>query len=962
MNLPCDCCEGPDVLTPLSTANRPGLSQLRYRVGTHATFFETMQARLSSAGHPELVALKTREKRDPSIALLDAWATVGDVLTFYQERIANESYLRTARERRSVLELARLIGYALRPGVAASVYLAYSLEKDAGPVEIPRGARANSVPAPGEQMQSFETAEPLTAHVEWNEIKPRLTQPQTADAIENNGLYLKGTSTNLNANDPLLINVGTGLVRIESVDLDNDKGRTRVMLRHLTTTPPPPSASAVAGTTTAGNGSIGLLDVIKTLKLPPSVPPAGAKQLPRNIATAYGPQSDTIPRLLTTLQPSLVGTLYTSWKNLPPLVEPQIEVHALRVTAAPFGHNAPLRQTGFDEMNKRAVMGEWEIENPWNRPADIVIAAPRGPLAAVAVGPTPDYHKPRELYLDSDYEIAPDSMVVIEETDKTKKTNKTIIVKAVDKLVHRSLMAYGLSGKTVQVDLPAGAEWIADAPEEPFSTVRNTRVFAGSEKLDLAEEPVTDEVAGSEIELGDLYAALEPGRWLIVAGERSDIKAGSDVVAGVKAAELVMIAAIQQRLKLLADGTPLPGDRIHTFVTLAKPLAYKYKRDTVTIYGNVIRATHGEQRREVLGSGDATRVFQEFTLKQPPLTYVSAPTVLGVESTLEVRVNDVKWHEVDSFVALGPNDRNFITRTRDDAKSTVVFGNGVQGARLPTGQENAKAAYRNGIGKPGNVKAGQITLLNTRPLGVKEVINPIRASGGADKESRDSARKNVSLAVMALDRLVSTRDYADFARGFAGVGKAAALRLTDGRRQVVQVTIAGADDIPIEPTSELYRNLYDALHRFGDPYLPIYLLMRERLAVVMSANVRVHPDYLWEFVEARIRAALLDAFGFEKVELGEDLLLAEAIRVVQRIPGVLYVDVDRFDAISEEALLASLTQQTASNLKLNDRITVEPPRVVFEPLPVPQHRIAAAQLAYLAPDVPDMLILQESRP
>jgi len=50
---------------------------------------------------------------------LDGWATVADVLTFYQERIANESYLRTAIERRSLLELARKIGYELRPGIAA---------------------------------------------------------------------------------------------------------------------------------------------------------------------------------------------------------------------------------------------------------------------------------------------------------------------------------------------------------------------------------------------------------------------------------------------------------------------------------------------------------------------------------------------------------------------------------------------------------------------------------------------------------------------------------------------------------------------------------------------------------------------------------------------------------------------------------------------------------------------------
>ena len=57
MNRPCDCCEGTHILTPRATANRPGLSRLVYRVGAHATFFETMQARLSSQDYPELAAL-----------------------------------------------------------------------------------------------------------------------------------------------------------------------------------------------------------------------------------------------------------------------------------------------------------------------------------------------------------------------------------------------------------------------------------------------------------------------------------------------------------------------------------------------------------------------------------------------------------------------------------------------------------------------------------------------------------------------------------------------------------------------------------------------------------------------------------------------------------------------------------------------------------------------------------------
>ena len=45
-----------------------------------------------------------------------------------------------------------------------------------------------------------------------------------------------------------------------------------------------------------------------------------------------------------------------------------------------------------------------------------------------------------------------------------------------------------------------------------------------------------------------------------------------------------------------------------------------------------------------------------------------------------------------------------------------------------------------------------IVILLAKPLGLKEVINPLPASGGADKESRDQARKNAPLTVTALDR------------------------------------------------------------------------------------------------------------------------------------------------------------------------------------------------------------------
>src|SRR5437660_6524006 len=172
MNETCGCCKGIERLTPVTRLNRPGLNALGYRVGTHGSFLETMKARLSNLELPPelfeagaspspeqarpLLSLTTRVSSDPSIALLDAWATVADVLTFYQERIANEGFLLTATERRSILELARLVGYRLRPGVAATVYPAYTIdENQTTPTQIPVGARSQSIPGPGELPQSF---------------------------------------------------------------------------------------------------------------------------------------------------------------------------------------------------------------------------------------------------------------------------------------------------------------------------------------------------------------------------------------------------------------------------------------------------------------------------------------------------------------------------------------------------------------------------------------------------------------------------------------------------------------------------------------------------------------------------------------------------------------------------------------------------------------------------------------
>lgn len=195
----CDCqrCSKPenDLLT--SPENRPGLDAIQARIGDYGAFFSDAKRRLSSKESPNLQTLGTRDPTDPTIALLDAWSVTADVLTFYRERITQEAYLRTATDETSLRELANLVGFKPRPGIAATTHLAYLLDPSAKPVEIKPGAKAQTVPLPDEKMQTFETDEKLYARAEWSQMKPRqsrLTNIDMFNALTRSTIRLAGTS------------------------------------------------------------------------------------------------------------------------------------------------------------------------------------------------------------------------------------------------------------------------------------------------------------------------------------------------------------------------------------------------------------------------------------------------------------------------------------------------------------------------------------------------------------------------------------------------------------------------------------------------------------------------------------------------------------------------------------------------------------------------------------------------
>ncbi|HYW47852.1 MAG TPA: putative baseplate assembly protein [Bryobacteraceae bacterium] len=416
-----------------------------------------------------------------------------------------------------------------------------------------------------------------------------------------------------------------------------------------------------------------------------------------------------------------------------------------------------------------------------------------------------------------------------------------------------------------------GFENLQGGDIRPFP-VRTTAAFVQSQQQTFAEYPVTDDIpAGSQaLMLNGMVPGLTPGQAVALTGTRSD-------APGVTVSEILLLQDI------VHDGG-------FTTLEFTEGLEFGYQRQTVTLTANVAAATEGGTIAvpEVMGSGDASQVNQSFVLKSSPLTYVSAATPSGAASTLEVRVNDLLWTEAPSLYGLGPDDQQYITRRSDDGTTTVIFGDGVTGARLPTGQNNIAATYRTGIGTDGNVAAGSLSILQTRPAGIRGVTNPLQASGGADPEDLDHARSNAPLTVLTLDRIVSLEDYEDFAAAFAGIGKAQAIPLWDGETGLVHLTVAGIEGAPVDPTSQLYLSLTAAIDAARDPVQQVrvasYLPVLFHLAAAVIIDV---PRYVAADVLAAVESALAAAFSFDQRAFAQPVAAAEVIAAIQAVPGVI---------------------------------------------------------------------------
>jgi len=453
---------------------------------------------------------------------------------------------------------------------------------------------------------------------------------------------------------------------------------------------------------------------------------------------------------------------------------------------------------------------------------------------------------------------------------------------------------FATSGKVTRIKV-SGDNW-ADFKEE----VQKASVYVLSEALSLEEAPDTSSVDGYQVVLDREVVGLREGQTLIITGYLST--SGAENSEGVKLKSVNSVGDVSQ-------------------LVFESSLGQAYKRDTVSIYANVARATHGETVHQILGNGEARQNHQRFVLKHAPLTFLSGGNETGARASLEVRVNDILWQEVPTLFGAGPSDMSYVPRIDESGVGEIQFGDGRRGARIPTGQNNVRAIYRKGIGKAGNLKAGQLSQLLTRPLGLKAGSNPLPATGGVDPDSANDARRNMPLGVRTLGRVVSVQDYEDYARAYTGITKAQATVLTTRAGTTVFITVAGEPGNPIPETT--LSKLLKSLMENGDPLVRCELGAYWEATFRVGLRIKCDPTYEFKKVADSVETTLRAAFSFERANFGHIVARSEIIGVAHSVAGVRGIDLDRFYRGSNPTLEKWLTPEPAFVDGLGNAVAAE---------------------------------------
>ncbi|HEV3037637.1 MAG TPA: hypothetical protein VHA33_07625 [Candidatus Angelobacter sp.] len=750
---PCDV-----FVFPRTVSNPPGLDVIRYRIGDFSRFREALLRPLP--GEIELRNWRPTAQGDLALQMLEWWAYLADVLTFYNERIANESYLRTAVLPESVQRLIRILGYRPRPGIGATGVVAALLSVP-GPILVPQGFPIQSKPGPGKDPQIFET-----------DSDSRVSRPDAlpADATADTGMgesvLLKGTVSGINVGDELLLlkrgwageTNGNALVIVLTVATEKDpRGRANTRI----------TFGSDPGFTTT--------EKVTDYRLLRSTQVMGLWPMHTNAAGATTPK----PELIIT--PNSASTISVN-RQMEPRTPLLIDVN---------GKKQLVTITTYSEVVWFA--NSEDPDHPEN-----------GPNPAQKIGiPIPH----------SVVGFMP-ALTIVVGKDEIPGTILRFAFHDVGDLI--ASPAAALDQKTTQLNAPEGTSFHSGLKDQPV----------------LLED---------------------------VNHNGASAKVSSSSPAALKLSALSLMAA-----------------------PLKPPLQ---------VLLNLLNVSRGKTvASETLGSGDASVAGQEFVLQKSPLTYLQTSDPAypdGYRSTLRVWVNGVEWTEAPSFYGQKPNARIFVTQEDQDNQTRVKFGDGVNGARLPSGSNNVVARYRYGSGAD-VPDAGKLTVI-TQPLpGLKTIENPVPPGRGADPDSPQRIRQLAPRTILTFGRAVSGDDYEVMAAQTPGVDRARAYWSFDPTLQRTVVTLYVGD------TPAAVDAATKSLARSADPNRPVSVKPAKAVSIGLSFTLVVDAAYQNPAaVKDAVETTLIDPdsglFGARRMRIGAKLFRSQIEDACLRVPGSVAV-------------------------------------------------------------------------
>jgi hypothetical protein len=813
MNTCCTCdtaiCRCGALVHPTAIFNPPDLSRIAYRVGDYTAFRRALlqslpgETELSSTQNGVTTPIwQPSGHGDLALQMMEWWAYLADVLTFYNQRIAAQAYLGTADLPESVNRLVRLLGYRPRPGIGATGLLA-ALSNTPRPFTLPQGFAIQSKPGPGQQPQVFELSAASTVGV---------SPTSPVSPAQQRGAVVAPPETVAAAQSGVVIAIIT----------DTQGAKT--------------STLTLAGTSSAVKKGD------EVLVLPTGWPTTFTSADFFGVAVVSGVTPATDPTL------GAVTNIAVKWQGTP------------NVTGGGAPTSWQLYSAGQSSQVWQYTAGNGTVVTTGTIHLQSIVRGIKANAAAIfQFGASAQYQ----------------------------------------------LLAVSNTSEALWYANPPGND--PTKPQDPASGIPsipmlhtvlttaqaiNTGVSGGN---DTQAQRVNEFVWHSWSEIGDVIA-LPPfpntiGGANATGAVTLNVPASIAQLPAANSADGTLPVLVVDSVGQGAAGNvtpPSPSANQTAVVTLTQPVPLLIP--PVQTYFNLLPVTRGKTvANEVLGSGDATRVAQDFTLQNAPVTYLQdAASVSGADysSTVRVWVNGVQWTEVQSFYGQTSNAQVFVTREDDSGKTHVAFGDGVCGARLPSGTNNIVASYRYGSGAAVPA-AGTLTAVLKPWPGLRSVVNPVAVGGGADPDSPTKIRQLAPQSVLTFGRAVSADDFQVIAAQAPGVTRAAAAFSFDPVQQRPRVTVWVGDD------QNAVTSAIGAIAAAADPNRLPAVTAATRIPITVSLSIVVQPKYQPDTVQAAVYSALLDAddglFGVNQVGIGQVYFESQISAACLAVPGVAAV-------------------------------------------------------------------------